>query len=160
MYYDKYIELSDKEKNELHEKAINQIGADTKAVIRLNDNKIYQNATNAKIDTIKSDDYAIIQCCENKYYKSRKMPNGEDAFWMFYHEYFKLSDKQKTKILYEKRNKFHKSCEPKTVKNLDTGIIYPSLKAAGNAYGKKDGLNIANAINRDGTAYGFKWAYI
>jgi len=88
------------------------------------------------------------------------MPNGENAFWMFYHEYFKLSDEQKAKILYEKLNKSHKSCEPKTVINLETGIVYPSLRAAGNAYGQKDGVNIANAINRKGTAYGCKWAYI
>lgn len=162
MYYDEYIKLPDTEKEILHNNAINQVNSHIKAVIRLNDNKIYQSLNDAQEDTMCSDEAAIKKCCEGKYYKSGKMEDGECAYWMYYHEYFKLSDEQKNSILSIKRfnNKSHVSCEPKMVKNLDTNIIYPSLKAAGNAYGKKDGLNIANAIKRNGTAYGARWAYV
>lgn len=162
MYYDEYINLSGEEKEALHNNAINQVNSPTKAVIRLNDNKVYQSLIDARKDTICSDENTIKKCCEGKSYKSGKMENGECAYWMYYHEYFKLSDEQKNNILSIKRfeNQNHTSREPKMVKNLDTNVIYPSLKAAGNAYGKKDGLNIANAIKRNGTAYGVKWAYV
>ena len=77
-------------------------------------------------------------------------------------KYFQLSNEQKYKILSMKRVEYqnHKSCESKMVKNLDTNIIYPSLKAAGQSYGAKDGVNISNAINRNGTAYGSRWTYV
>ena len=162
MYYDEYMSLSDEEKRVLHNNAINQINSYTKAVIRLNDNKIYQSCVDAQKDTIHSDAEAIKKCCEGQYYKSGRMDDGEYAYWMYYHEYFQLLDEQKDKILSIKRleNQNRSSCEPKRVKNLNTNITYPSLKAAGKAYGKKDGLNIANAIKRNGTAYGSKWVYV
>ena len=162
MYYDEYVKLSDEEKDKLHNNAINQINSLYKAVIRLNDNKIYESLTDGENDTIGSADIAIKKCCEGKYYKSGKMENGEDAYWMYYHEYFQLSNEEKANILSVKRtnNQNHISCEPKKVKNLSTNTIYNSMKSAGEAYGAKNGLNIANAIKRDGTAYGAKWAYV
>lgn len=159
MYFDKYMELSDVDKIKVHKNAINQIDTKVKAIIRLNDKQIYQNATEAQKNTMFSDHFSIIKCCEGEYFKSGKMYNGDDAYWMYYHEYFQLSDNEKIELLNIKRNTDHKSCDPKRVKNLDTNIIYSSLKAAGNAYGKKDGVNIANAINRNGTAYGCRWIY-
>lgn len=162
MYYNEYMNLSSQEKEKLHMDAINQINTNLKSVIRLNDNKIYQYITEAKKDTPFSDESAIKKCCEGKYYKSGKMKNGDNAYWMYYHEYFNLPDDKKVECLKIKQfyNDLHKSCDAKKVKNIDTNIIYPSLKAAGNSYGKKDGLNIANAIKRNGTAYGCKWVYI
>ena len=162
MYYDEYLNLPTEEKENLHNNAINQIDSIFKAVIRLNDNKIYESLADAQKDTMGSTQNAIKKCCEGKYYKSGKMENGEDAYWMYYHEYFQLSNEQKENVLSIKKinNQNHISCEPKRVKNLNTNIVYPSLKSAGEAYGAKNGLNIVNAIKRNGTAYGEKWSYV
>ena len=162
MYYNEYMNLSNEEKEMLHNDAINQINSPIKAVIRLNDKKIYQYLIDAQKDTVCSEKMAIKKCCEGQYYKSGKMENGEYAYWMYYHEYLQLSNEQKKKILSLKRFEYqnHKSCEPKRVKNLTTNIIYPSLRAAGEACGAKDGVNIASAIKRNGSAYGSKWIYV
>ena len=103
MYYDEYINLPNKEKEILHNNAINQVGSPSKAVIRLNDRKIYQFLSDAQKDTMHSDAFAIKKCCEGQYCKSGKMDNGEHAYWMYYHEYFQLSNEQRDKIILNAR---------------------------------------------------------
>ena len=102
MYYDEYANFSNEEKEALHNNAINQVGSPAKAVIRLNDKKIFQFLTDAQKNTEHSDAEAIKKCCEGQYYKSGTTDDGEPAYWMYYHEYFQLSNQQKDEILLKK----------------------------------------------------------